>query len=105
MGARRFAANRQLFRLEFRSGILAQPEGGGKAIVRRGRKGMLGRKPVLDADGGKTDAVGDTLQKCVLLIGRAVHPAAAMDVQIDALRNAQGPDDPQGDSPTRSVDA
>ena len=51
--------------------------------------GCFRREAVLDADGAEAGGLGDRLQTEVLLVGRADHPAAAVEVEIRALRLAR----------------
>ena len=58
---------------------------------------MLRRQAIVDADHREARRVGGGLEARILQIGRAEHPAAAVEVQVDALRLALGLDDPQRD--------
>ena len=47
---------------------------------------MLRRQAVFDGDDRLAGIVGDPLQHRVLHVGAAEHPAAAVEMQIDAAR-------------------
>ena len=96
MAAGRFAADRQCVGAELGFRMARQPHRGRFAIVRTRRVGVLWRQPVFHADHRQAGVVGDPLQHRVLHVGGAEHPAAAVDVQIDAARMVRG-DDTQRD--------
>ena len=90
MSARAFAADGHDVGAEFRFGVFGKPDGGAFAIVPARGPGAFRRKAIFDADADLTRPVGNALQQRVLLVGRAQHPAAAMDMKIDALGRALG---------------
>jgi len=46
---------------------------------------MLRRQPVLDADHGYVAGIGERFEALVLLVGGAQDPAAAVEMEIDAI--------------------
>lgn len=104
MAPGRFASDRQHVGPEFPDGILHHPDRGGFAIVRPGWVGMLRRQAILHADDRETGVVGDPLQHRILQVGRAQHPASAMEVQIDPARRVRRDDPKRNPVPARAGD-
>ncbi len=104
MRAGALAADDETVGAEQRLGLAGDPQRRRLAVVRTLRIGMLGGEAVIDGDAGHPGPVGKALQPLVLLVDRAEHPAAAMDVKIDAPRRPLRRDDPEADGPMRAVD-
>ena len=89
---RRLAADRPV------AGIaLEQPERGVLAVVGASRIRILRSQAVVDADHREARRVGGGLEPGILEVGCTEHPAAAMEMQIHAVRLALRLDDPQPD--------
>lgn len=79
MRAGAFAADGERFAAEI-ADVVADPKRRRFAIIRAGRVGVLRRQAIFDADRGQPSIVGDDFKQAILLIRRAKHVAAAVQM-------------------------
>src|SRR3546814_9365962 len=65
------------------------PQGGSFTVVGSGRIGIFRCQPVVDTYTGQLRAIRDRFEPRILEIRAAHEPAAAMEMEVDALRSEE----------------